>query len=172
MSSPYGDAETLRDPFADPLADEDTSDMEFVSVGGSTLNFEADLHRPFDEEERASYGGGAGGAGGSAALDPAAMLGLSPAALQAVARQRSSNESRYLKAQKKGVWERSMHNVGVTYLSGLVLGGTIGFFRGFATAPSRRPRILLNSILNSCGKGGSALGNTIGTLGTWLMPSV
>eukprot|EP01138_Halocafeteria_seosinensis_P012660 gb/GECG01012936.1/.p1 GENE.gb/GECG01012936.1/~~gb/GECG01012936.1/.p1 ORF type:complete len:270 (+),score=31.76 gb/GECG01012936.1/:1-810(+) len=175
MSNNRGNDETLEDPFADPFNDDDTSDMEFVSVGGSTVNFQQDLQEPYgsDRMDDSEFGGGSsddysgerrGGRGQQ--MDPNQLFGVNPKVMQAISQQnnRQQKQSRVLASPKKSVWERGMHNTGIMYLTGLSVGGSIGLVRGFVTSPSPRPRILLNSILNGCGRGGSTMGNTLGTL--------
>lgn len=170
MANDRGHDESLDDPFADPFNEDDTSDMEFVSVGGSTLNFQQDLHEPYDSDD-SEFGGVSRtqsvGGGRTAQVDPSQLFGINKEALQAVTQQGNQRrrQSRILSTPKKSAWERAMHTTGIMYLSGLVLGGSVGLVRGFAKSPSPRPRILLNSILNGCGRGGSTVGNTLGSLG-------
>ncbi|CAE7690483.1 tim23 [Symbiodinium sp. KB8] len=158
-----------HDPFADELSGEDTSSMDFThSVGNRVSDVYEGLHSmpaaPMPTEGRVAESAGAGRGGGAAGL----LGGLNPAALQAMAaqqqQQQQGGQDRFLQQSRKGLWEVTMHNVGVTYLSGVAMGSFYGIFEGAAKAPKRRARIVLNSVLNAVGKRGSGLGNAIGTL--------
>ncbi|CAM9269767.1 unnamed protein product [Choristocarpus tenellus] len=48
---------------------------------------------------------------------------------------------------------------------GIGNGGVLGFIEGYQGAANRKPRVLVNSIMNACGKRGSRLGNALGVLG-------
>ncbi|CAN0534354.1 unnamed protein product, partial [Laminaria digitata] len=49
--------------------------------------------------------------------------------------------------------------------AGIFGGGAIGVREGFAKAPNRRSRVLMNSVMNHAGKKGSLYGNTFAVLG-------
>jgi|EP00945_MAST-04E_sp_MAST-4E-sp1_P003951 mitochondrial import inner membrane translocase subunit TIM23 len=71
----------------------------------------------------------------------------------------------YLDGYKgRGLYERLSYNTGVSYLSGIGLGGLYGAVEGLQNAPSRKFKIRLNSFLNSAGKRGSRAGNMLATL--------
>lgn len=53
----------------------------------------------------------------------------------------------------------------VVFWPGIAGGGAWGIREGFAKAPNRRPRVLMNSVMNSAGKKGSMYGNTLAVLG-------
>lgn len=112
-----------HDPFADELSGEDTSSMDFThSVGNRVSDVYEGLHSmpaaPMPTEGRVAESAGAGRGGGAAGL----LGGLNPAALQAMAaqqqQQQQGGQDRFLQQSRKGLWEVTMHNVGVTYLSG------------------------------------------------------
>ncbi|CAN0530565.1 unnamed protein product, partial [Ectocarpus sp. 8 AP-2014] len=65
----------------------------------------------------------------------------------------------------RGFWERMPYNAGALYITGILGGGAAGVREGFAKAPNRRSRVLLNSIMNHAGKKGSFYGNTFAVLG-------
>ena len=51
------------------------------------------------------------------------------------------------------------------FRAGIFGGGAMGVREGFAKAPNRRSRVLLNSVMNHAGKKGSLYGNTFAVLG-------
>jgi len=59
---------------------------------------------------------------------------------------------------------RMFYNCGTTYLLGIFGGGIYGVIEGFRKAPSRRPKIILNSVLNASALRGSRAGNALGVL--------
>ncbi|CAN0078688.1 unnamed protein product [Ectocarpus sp. 6 AP-2014] len=67
----------------------------------------------------------------------------------------------------RGFWERMPYNAGALYITGILGGGAAGVREGFAKAPNRRSRVLLNSIMNHAGKKGSFYGNTFAVLATY-----
>jgi Tim17/Tim22/Tim23/Pmp24 family len=56
---------------------------------------------------------------------------------------------------------RICHGVGMSYLTGLSLGGLWGIFEGLGQASSQSARLRLNAVLNSCTRRGPFLGNNI-----------
>jgi hypothetical protein len=79
-------------------------------------------------------------------------------------RAAAAEKSRYLSFQRRGLWGQASYNIGYSYFGGLLLGGLFGFVHGVRTSPNPRPRIVLNSVLNSCGKYGAKTGNALGVL--------
>ncbi|CAM9246956.1 unnamed protein product, partial [Hapterophycus canaliculatus] len=53
------------------------------------------------------------------------------------------------------------------FVPGILGGGAAGVREGFAKAPNRRSRVLLNSVMNHAGKKGSYYGNTFAVLATY-----
>ena len=77
--------------------------------------------------------------------------------------RRAQKAPDYLDYNIKGrEWtSNAFYNTGVMYLAGILAGGTYGFVEGFRSAPSSKPRIVVNSILNKSGRFGSRLGNAM-----------
>eukprot|EP00753_Platysulcus_tardus_P018034 PLAT668.1.p1 GENE.PLAT668.1~~PLAT668.1.p1 ORF type:complete len:192 (+),score=72.19 PLAT668.1:90-665(+) len=75
-----------------------------------------------------------------------------------------SLESIEIEPAGRGFFETCNYNVGSSYIAATLLGGSYGLIEGVRNAPNRRARILLNSILNHCGKRGSRLGNGVAML--------
>uniref|UniRef100_A0A7S3TJ48 Mitochondrial import inner membrane translocase subunit TIM23 n=1 Tax=Strombidinopsis acuminata TaxID=141414 RepID=A0A7S3TJ48_9SPIT len=61
--------------------------------------------------------------------------------------------------------ERLTYHIGLGYLTGLVAGGAYGIREGLKNSQGDRQRIRINAVLNSTGKHGPNLGNSIGCLG-------
>lgn len=51
------------------------------------------------------------------------------------------------------------------FASGILGGGAAGVREGFAKAPNRTSRVVMNSVMNHAGKKGSFYGNTFAVLG-------
>lgn len=99
-------------------------------------------------------------------LSAAALYGVNPSMAQAVVGAHSATRPRsqeFLAYQKRGWFERATYAAGCSYLAGIALGGTKGFFVGLSQSPSPRFRVRLNSVLNGCGRG-ARLGNALGVL--------
>ena len=80
-------------------------------------------------------------------------------------RSQSSQNIEYLDGYKgRDLYQRLSYNTGVSYLSGICLGGLYGAVEGVQNAPSTKFKIRLNSFLNSAGKRGSRAGNMLATL--------
>ncbi|CAM9134383.1 unnamed protein product [Phaeothamnion confervicola] len=75
-------------------------------------------------------------------------------------------EPEYLDYDIKGkdLFAKCTINIGFSYLSGIGIGGAYGMLEGLRTAPSKRLRIKVNSVMNASGKRGSRLGNAGGVL--------
>ncbi|KAF8978291.1 Mitochondrial import inner membrane translocase subunit tim23 [Entomortierella lignicola] len=56
------------------------------------------------------------------------------------------------------------YGTGVTYITGLTLGGAYGFFEGLRSSPSPAFKIRLNTVLNHMTRRGPFLGNSAGVL--------
>ncbi|CAN0033203.1 unnamed protein product [Scytosiphon promiscuus] len=67
----------------------------------------------------------------------------------------------------RGFLDRMPYNAGAFYITGILGGGAAGVREGFAKAPNRRSRVLLNSVMNHAGKKGSYYGNTFAVLATY-----
>jgi len=70
----------------------------------------------------------------------------------------------YLEYNTKGIVDRMFFNAGAAYLLGIGSGGAFGVLNGLQTAPNRRFRIVVNSVLNKSGRYGSRFGNAIGAV--------
>jgi hypothetical protein len=68
----------------------------------------------------------------------------------------------YLAFERRTLTNQMSYNTGYSYFTGLLLGGAYGLVHGVTSSPNARPRILLNSILNGCGKYGAKMGNSAG----------
>jgi mitochondrial import inner membrane translocase subunit TIM23 len=64
----------------------------------------------------------------------------------------------------RSIWERCSYNTGVSYLTGIVLGGVYGGVEGYQNAPVKKAKIRMNSFLNAAGKRGSRAGNSLATV--------
>ena len=104
-------------PFADSFTEEeDDSSMAFThSVGNRVSDVYEGLHAPLPPaaaavptDGRVAASPAAGGFGG----------GSQAAALAAAQQQQAASQAQFLPQSRKGLWETSMHNVGMTYLSG------------------------------------------------------
>jgi len=137
---------------------------EFVSIGGtgpSTMPLddaareaEAAIERPTTTRQAPPTPGMMDQAFGAV---NAAMMGGGAAA---------SGQAKYLaKRRTRSVWETAMHNTGTLYLGAGVVGMSAGLISGVRSAKNFRPRILLNSVLNSCGRSGARLANGAAALG-------
>jgi len=62
----------------------------------------------------------------------------------------------------RGLVSTMFTNSGVSYMLGVSLGGMYGLREGLAKTPSSRWKVKLNSVLNHCGRNGSAVGNMMG----------
>ncbi|KAF9552363.1 Mitochondrial import inner membrane translocase subunit tim23, partial [Lunasporangiospora selenospora] len=56
------------------------------------------------------------------------------------------------------------YGTGLTYITGLSLGGAYGFYEGLRSSPSPAFRIRLNTVLNSMTRRGPFIGNSAGVL--------
>ncbi|KAG0266691.1 Mitochondrial import inner membrane translocase subunit tim23 [Actinomortierella ambigua] len=62
-------------------------------------------------------------------------------------------------------WTDDMtYGTGMTYITGLSLGGAYGFFEGLRSSPSPALRIRVNTVLNSMTRRGPFIGNSAGVL--------
>jgi hypothetical protein len=74
--------------------------------------------------------------------------------------------AKYLpKVKARSLWENAMHTTGLLYLSAGAVGVSVGLVGGVRDAKNYRARILLNSVLNSCGRTGSRLANSAAVIG-------
>jgi len=62
----------------------------------------------------------------------------------------------------RGLVSTMFTNSGVSYMIGVTFGGLYGLREGLAKTPSSRWKVKLNSVLNHCGRHGSAVGNMLG----------
>lgn len=76
----------------------------------------------------------------------------------------SGSEPHYLHHERRGLWGQAAYNIGYSYFGGLAVGGFVGFANGLRRSPNNSPRVLLNSVLNGCGKSGAKAGNAAGVL--------
>jgi len=82
-----------------------------------------------------------------------------------IGRQQIQNQPDYLDyEQKRSVTTIMFANAGVAYLGGVLAGGVYGVKLGLDKAPSAKPRIKLNSVLNQTGYYGARRGNAMGVL--------
>jgi hypothetical protein len=85
---------------------------------------------------------------------------------QAAAAAGGAAGAKYLpKRKSRSLWENAMHTTGTLYLTAGSAGMAVGMVTGVRSAKNFRPRILLNSVLNSCGRTGSRLGNSAAAIG-------
>ena len=87
---------------------------------------------------------------------------------------RAPTEKQFLSYERRGLWGQCAYNIGYSYFSGILVGGTFGVLRGFHASPNMHPRVLLNSVLNGSGKFGARAGNAMGVLsliytGAWVL---
>ncbi|KAF9581606.1 Mitochondrial import inner membrane translocase subunit tim23 [Lunasporangiospora selenospora] len=62
-------------------------------------------------------------------------------------------------------WSDDMtYGTGLTYLTGLSLGGAFGFYEGLRSSPSPAFKIRLNTVLNSMTRRGPFIGNSAGVM--------
>jgi import inner membrane translocase subunit TIM23 len=64
----------------------------------------------------------------------------------------------------RDVFSRMAYDTGLAWGLGIVGGGSLGVIQGVRAAPSSNSRVMLNSVLNASGKGGSRAGNALGVL--------
>jgi hypothetical protein len=93
----------------------------------------------------------------------------SPFALQGAFQARqdaafTTSQTKLLPHERRSLWGQCSYNIGYSYAGGLFLGGLLGFQHGLRTSPNAQPRIILNSVLNGCGKYGAKFGNAAGVL--------
>lgn len=85
---------------------------------------------------------------------------------QAAGSAGSAAGARYLpKRRTRSLWENAMHTTGTLYLCAGGTGMAVGIVAGVQSAKNLRPRILLNSVLNTCGRTGARLGNAAAAIG-------
>jgi len=115
-------------------------------------------------------GGGGGGSGsgsgraGRAAVAPldAFQLGSDLALSASLGGAGAGAGASLLVHERRGLWGQASFNAGYSYAYGLAIGGAFGVLHGLRSAPNRQPRILLNAVLNSCGRFGARAGNAMG----------
>ena len=73
-------------------------------------------------------------------------------------------EPKFLHYERRSLWGQCSYNIGYSYFGGLAVGGLLGTLNGLRTSPNHTPRVLLNSVLNGCGKYGARTGNAAGVL--------
>ena len=90
----------------------------------------------------------------------APAFGISASSLPAA----STIQPDYLDYDQKGrgVVSTMFTNSGISYMLGVTVGGLYGLREGLAKTPSSRWKVKLNSVLNHCGRHGSAAGNMLG----------
>eukprot|EP01135_Chromosphaera_perkinsii_P002088 Nk52_evm22s217 gene=Nk52_evmTU22s217 len=64
----------------------------------------------------------------------------------------------------KGFGERMTYTTGTSYLCGLTVGGVWGLYEGVRYPEGKSFNLRVNSILNSCGRRGPLIGNSMGSL--------
>jgi mitochondrial import inner membrane translocase subunit TIM23 len=79
--------------------------------------------------------------------------------------QRNNHFLEYQMAHEKSFSEKLCFRTGVLYGSGLILGGSWGLVGGLRDGQGASRKLLINSILNNCGRRGSLIGNKAGVLG-------
>ena len=66
--------------------------------------------------------------------------------------------------ERRSAGERLQYHVGCAYLLGLAVGGTAGSVQGIKASAGERRSIRINSVLNTAGRLGPGLANTVGCL--------
>lgn len=66
--------------------------------------------------------------------------------------------------ERRSAGERLQYHVGCAYLLGLAVGGTAGSIQGMKASAGERRSIRINSVLNTAGRLGPGLANTVGCL--------
>lgn len=114
----------------------------------------------------ASESSAADAADTTSANNLAAALITQYAALPGISKAQSqdSGNKKYLSFERRSLWSQCSYNAGYTYFTGLAIGGAVGLVHGVRNTPNYLPRIVLNSVLNSCGKFGARAGNAGGVL--------
>ncbi|KAA0147275.1 hypothetical protein FNF31_06437 [Cafeteria roenbergensis] len=142
----------------------DNGGTDFVSIGGkgpseppaddAAREAEAAIERPNTIRDTPLSGPNmmdqAFGAVNKAMFGPGSSLSGS---------QQSSGAKYLAKTKSRSLWETGMHNAGAMYLAAGSVGMSIGIVAGVRTAKNFRPRILVNSVLNSSGRTGARLAN-------------
>lgn len=80
-----------------------------------------------------------------------------------------SNKLEYLFEDEHGTsgpsfGSRLCHGTGITYITGLAIGGTWGLFEGLSHPEAKTTKLRINSILNSCTRRGPFLANNMGII--------
>jgi hypothetical protein len=97
-------------------------------------------------------------------MDLAAAMHVGDMAMPAVGAAMAGGGGRYLVHERRGLWGQASYNIGYSYTLGLVMGGLYGVLSGVRSSPNSNPRVVLNSVLNGCGKFGARAGNATGVL--------
>lgn len=103
----------------------------------------------------------------SVSLSPSPGLNLSPYAIN-VDPSMWSHEDEFVfptDSKKTRSWgEKMFYRTGVSYLTGMAIGGTWGVYEGLLHPNGRTMKLRWNSVLNGCTKRGPFLANSLGVL--------
>jgi len=177
------DEDTFIDPFAADsgrtsssasFSDIDTTDEDVYANSSSSLSSSSSTSK---NAKKLNYPSSSSSSSSSSSanigdhlssLDVANAIS-SPFALQDAFKARqdaafTSSQTRLLPHERRSLWGQCSYNIGYSYAGGLFLGGLMGFQHGLRTSPNAQPRIILNSVLNGCGKYGAKFGNAAGVL--------
>lgn len=103
-------------------------------------------------------------AGHLSGMDLAAAMNAGALSMPAMGQAMGGDGKRYLVHERRSLWGQASYNAGYSYTLGLALGGLYGLLHGVRASPNSNPRVVLNSVLNGCGKFGARAGNAGGVL--------
>ena len=103
----------------------------------------------------------------SVSLSPPPGLNLSPYAIN-VDPSLWNHDDEFVfptDSKKTRSWgEKMLYRTGVSYLTGISIGGSWGFYEGLTNPNGRTLKLRWNSVLNSCTRRGPFLANSLGVL--------
>jgi len=174
------DEDTFIDPFAADSGrtsssasfsdniDATTSDEDVYATVSSSTSNKSSKKQNYTLSSSSSSSSPANIGDHLSSLDVANAIS-SPFALQDAFKARqdaafTSSQTKLLPHERRSLWGQCSYNIGYSYAGGLFLGGLMGFQHGLRSSPNSQPRIILNSVLNGCGKYGAKFGNAAGVL--------